>query len=322
MLLNVLLFIQFFSCSQAFFTVEISSPSYQAELYGDVALECRFPPGDGTVPLSVFWGRLQPGQNLVVYNMINGQEDLNSQDFSYRGRVNLKKEELSKGRAVLHISHLRMNDSGRYQCLLEMGSVDYKQTTLTVKASYRNITATILQSCSQPAGQVMLECHAEGFPLAQVHWTDAFGVHLPTASINTSHKMSTDGLFVVMSRAILSASCGEAYSCVYVTDQEKTSASLYLSTTKSSSVSKLSGAVVAVVCILSVALCALVLLVVFKKYTLWSPQGTKRKKHVLGSDKSHQSLSGNTEETAKEGDAYEFQGLQSIQSGQASVLMS
>uniref|UniRef100_A0A8C9U723 Programmed cell death 1 ligand 2 n=1 Tax=Scleropages formosus TaxID=113540 RepID=A0A8C9U723_SCLFO len=196
---------------RSFFTVEISSPSYQAELYGDVALECRFPPGDGTVPLSVFWGRLQPGQNL---------------DFSYRGRVNLKKEELSKGRAVLHISHLRMNDSGRYQCLLEMGSVDYKQTTLTVKASYRNITATILQSCSQPAGQVMLECHAEGFPLAQVHWTDAFGVHLPTASINTSHKMSTDGLFVVMSRAILSASCGEAYSCVYVTDQEKTSASL------------------------------------------------------------------------------------------------
>ncbi|KPP66894.1 hypothetical protein Z043_114563 [Scleropages formosus] len=119
----------------AFFTVEISSPSYQAELYGDVALECRFPPGDGTVPLSVFWGRLQPGQNLVVYNMINGQEDLNSQDFSYRGRVNLKKEELSKGRAVLHISHLRMNDSGRYQCLLEMGSVDYKQTTLTVKGN-------------------------------------------------------------------------------------------------------------------------------------------------------------------------------------------
>ncbi|KAL4594042.1 programmed cell death 1 ligand 1-like [Arapaima gigas] len=273
----------------AIFTVTVSSSSYQAELCGNVTMECRFPPGDGTTPLSLHWNRLEPDRRLVVYQMVNGHEHMNSQDSQYRGRVHVKKEELRHGRAVLQISDLRMSDSGKYQCVVELRGVDYKQTTLAVKASYRNISATALQTCSELGGPMVLECHASGFPLAQVEWTDASGP-LAAASVNTSYEVSADGLYAVTSRAKLNASCGMTYKCTYVTDEEKAAASIFLSASsqeESLTVPKLSSPLLPVGCTVGVVLCVLVVLVVLRKSSLWSPQGTIRKKRISrGSDKS------------------------------------
>ncbi|XP_048835040.1 programmed cell death 1 ligand 1-like isoform X2 [Brienomyrus brachyistius] len=243
--------------SKALFTVEMS-PYYLAELHENVTMECRFPPGDGKAALSVFWDRLSPPPRLEVYKMVDGRNDINSQDPQFRGRVRLQDDELTKGRALLQISDVKINDSGQYQCLVEMGAGDYKQTTLTVQASYRNITATALQGCSLSPTPLLLQCQAAGFPKARVQWTDTSNSALPASRTNTSHTMTQDGLYIVTAQVKVNASCGEMYNCSYITKHNVTSALIYLSAasrTLSRNISTLSVILMLGGALLGMALC-------------------------------------------------------------------
>ena len=126
-------FVKFVLSPSALFTVQVTRPSHQAEFGGNVTMECTFLSGGSEQNLSVFWSRIHPDSFMEVYRMENGKEDLQFQNPRYRGRVQLRRSELKNGRAVLEISNLRINDSGMYQCLMEMGGADYKQTALTVR---------------------------------------------------------------------------------------------------------------------------------------------------------------------------------------------
>ncbi|KAG7477045.1 hypothetical protein MATL_G00089390 [Megalops atlanticus] len=195
----------------ALFTVEVTKPFHLAEFRGNVTMECIFLPGGSEESLSVFWRRILPEPPMEVYKLENGKEDLSSQAPQYRDRVRLLRDELRRGRAALQISHLRINDSGTYQCLVEMGGADYKQTTLTVKASYKSINKSVRRSGRD---EVELLCQSQGYPQASVVWTDGRGRNL-TEEANTTAVISSDQLFHVTSGITVRTS-NNTYTCAFV----------------------------------------------------------------------------------------------------------
>ncbi|XP_018606807.1 programmed cell death 1 ligand 1-like isoform X2 [Scleropages formosus] len=192
---------------QALFTVEVASPSYTAEFSGDVAMECKFGPMDSKSSLSVRWQRILPKPLLRVYNLENGQEDLSFQDSQYRGRVQLMKDKLSSGRAILNISNVKINDSGTYECLVEMVGADFKRTTLTVKASYKSVKKTVRRTGND---EVELSCGSEGYPLAAFVWSDQSGRRFD--ELNASSTVTSDKLFHITSSVIVDTSTNN-YTC-------------------------------------------------------------------------------------------------------------
>ncbi|XP_036385466.1 uncharacterized protein si:ch211-241b2.5 [Megalops cyprinoides] len=195
----------------ALFTVEVTKPFHLAEFRGNVTMECIFLPGGGEESLSVFWRRILPEPPMEVYKLENGKEDLSSQDPQYRDRVRLLRDELRRGRAALQISHLRINDSGTYQCLVEMGGADYKQTILAVKASYKSINKSVRRSGRD---EVELLCQSQGYPQASVVWTDGRGRNL-TEEANTTTVISSDQLFHVTSGITVRTS-NNTYTCAFI----------------------------------------------------------------------------------------------------------
>uniref|UniRef100_A0A8C7J1H7 Programmed cell death 1 ligand 1 n=1 Tax=Oncorhynchus kisutch TaxID=8019 RepID=A0A8C7J1H7_ONCKI len=200
----------------ALFTVEVDSLSHVAEFHGDVTMGCRFQPGGWDPKLSVVWQRVQPLPDVEVYRMDNGQEDLTSQNLQYHGRARLVSEELTNGWAKLHVSSLRINDSGVYRCLVELGGADYKQTTLTVKATYK----TIIKSMQRRGGdEVELACESEGYPLATINWRDK---SLRNIKSNDTVVKTPDQLFHVTSKIMVKYSEKNNYTCALVEKGEAT----------------------------------------------------------------------------------------------------
>ncbi|KAM9516753.1 programmed cell death 1 ligand 1-like isoform 4-T6 [Salvelinus alpinus] len=171
---------------------------------------CRFQPGGQGPNLSVIWHRIWPPPVVEVYRLENRQEDLTSQNPQYRGRVRLVTEEMTNGWAKLEVSMLRINDSGTYQCLVEMAGADYKQTTLTVKASYK----TIVKSMKRRRGdEVELVCESEGYPLATMTWKDR---SLRNIKSNDTTVRTPDQLFQVASKITVKSSDKNNYTCALV----------------------------------------------------------------------------------------------------------
>ncbi|XP_064798133.1 programmed cell death 1 ligand 2-like isoform X2 [Oncorhynchus masou masou] len=198
----------------ALFTVEVDSPFHMAEFRGVVTMGCRFQPGGQGPDLSVIWHRIWPPPVVEVYRLENRQEDLTSQNPQYRGRVRLVTEEMTNGWAKLEVSMLRINDSGTYQCLVEMAGADYKQTTLTVKASYK----TIVKSMKRCRGEeVELVCESEGYPLATMTWKDK---SLGNIKSNDTTVRTPDQLFLVTSTITVKSSDKNNYTCALVEEGE------------------------------------------------------------------------------------------------------
>ncbi|XP_062333530.1 programmed cell death 1 ligand 1 [Osmerus eperlanus] len=192
----------------ALFTVEVEQGSYQAQYQGNVTMGCMFQPGTGD--LTVVWQRVSPGKNLEVYRLEHGKEDLETQDPSFSGRTRLVMEDLASGWARLEITHLGINDSGTYQCLLEMGGADYKQTELSVKASYKAIIQTLERSTM--GGELELGCQSVGYPLASVTWMDGTFQELPS---NVTSVRTPEQLFQVTSKLKVQSSVMNNYTCVF-----------------------------------------------------------------------------------------------------------
>ncbi|KAL4617364.1 programmed cell death 1 ligand 1 isoform X1 [Arapaima gigas] len=196
---------------KALFTVEVSSPSYTAEFRGDVVMECKFSPMNyNASSLSVYWHRIDPMPSLGVYSLQNRQEDFTFPNSHFHGRVQLMKDKLSSGRAILNISNLRINDSGTYQCFVEMVGADYKHTTLTVKASYKSIKKTVRRAGND---EVELSCESEGYPLTTLVWNDQRGRRID--NVNVSSVTTLDQLFHITSSVTVDSSTNN-YTCTVV----------------------------------------------------------------------------------------------------------
>ncbi|XP_056146490.1 programmed cell death 1 ligand 1 [Lampris incognitus] len=193
----------------ALFTVEADYRFYEAEYQGEVELACRFQPVSlhHNHDLKVTWHWLNSTSYLDVYHFDGGVQNLGSR---FQGRVRLLTEELAKGWVKLQMSKLRIDDSGLYQCLVEMEAADYKTLTLSVKASYKTPTKTIKRPAE--GDEVQLKCQSEGYPFHPVIWRDG---DMQLLSSNTTYVTTPDQLFQVTSQIQVRSSVKNNYTCTF-----------------------------------------------------------------------------------------------------------
>lgn len=201
----------------ALFTVEARKSHYIAEYGSDVSMECQFTMD--LVPrvenLNVLWKHIIDKMNSVeVVKYINGKDIEISQDKNNGARMKLLSNELHNGRAILHISNVKMTDAGQYFCIISSVGSDYKVINLDVQAPYKNITSQV-RDVVNSSGETVREvsCQSFGYPEANVTWMvdkeNFTGVH------NISYTLTADRLYSVISVIRIPATSNRKLTCTF-----------------------------------------------------------------------------------------------------------
>ena len=98
--------------------VKVAHSSYQAEVDQNLTLEWTFTPkpDSSLKTLNIFCDMLNDQKDPVLFELQKGVEVPQAQAKEIEGRVQYDKEVLKEGRIRLHVSSLRTEDSGWYQC--------------------------------------------------------------------------------------------------------------------------------------------------------------------------------------------------------------
>ncbi|XP_037615125.1 uncharacterized protein LOC119481879 isoform X4 [Sebastes umbrosus] len=118
MICSILLLLSLTSCVSGAFVVNVTQTSYQAEENHNITLEWMFTTRTSSSSNSLYiycelFAELRPS---VLFHLHEGVEVPESQDEQFTGRVRWDKDVLRDGRIRLHMSRLRINDSGQYEC--------------------------------------------------------------------------------------------------------------------------------------------------------------------------------------------------------------
>ncbi|XP_078100374.1 uncharacterized protein LOC144513237 [Sander vitreus] len=118
MICSILLLIILTSCVSGTFVVHVTQTSYQAEENHDITLEWTFTtnPPSSSNSLYIVCVLLTDLRPSVLFYLHEGVEVPESQDEQFAGRVQWDKDVLREGRLRLHVSRLRTEDSGQYEC--------------------------------------------------------------------------------------------------------------------------------------------------------------------------------------------------------------
>ncbi|XP_074479071.1 programmed cell death 1 ligand 1-like isoform X2 [Sebastes fasciatus] len=138
MICSILLLLSLTSCVSGAFVVNVTQTSYQAEENHDITLEWMFTTRTNSSPnaLSILCRLFADLKNLVLFHLHEGVELPESQNKQFAGRVRWDKDVLRDGRIRLHMSRLRINDSGVYRCeVLTLYGGSYKICHLKVTAA-------------------------------------------------------------------------------------------------------------------------------------------------------------------------------------------
>ncbi|XP_076849129.1 uncharacterized protein LOC143497186 isoform X2 [Brachyhypopomus gauderio] len=175
---------------------------------------CHFSHVQSTEQLSVIWQRIGPGPVAEVYRLERGQQNSNFTDPWFRGRARLVMGELPNLRAVLELSQLRIGDAGTYRCIVRHQDVDYKQTKLTIWGSYTPVNKNLRRIGEE---EVELSCQSQGFPLAEVVWSDGRLQSVMQGSNSTS-ELTSDGTLNVTSWVTVQIDVNSNYTCSFKTE--------------------------------------------------------------------------------------------------------
>ncbi|XP_008849411.1 programmed cell death 1 ligand 1 [Nannospalax galili] len=206
---NIFTFITYCHLLNAF-TITAPKDMYVVESGTNVTIECRFPVSTKLDMLSlvVYWEK----ENKQVIQFVHGKEDLNLQHSSFRERAWLLQDQLSKGTAALHITNVKLQDAGVYCCMISYGGADYKRITLKVNAPYRKINHRI--SVDPVTSEHELTCQAEGYPEAEVIWTNSDHQFLSgKTTVTTSQR--EEKIFNVTSMLRINATANDAFYCTF-----------------------------------------------------------------------------------------------------------
>ncbi|NXQ32466.1 PD1L1 protein, partial [Alaudala cheleensis] len=216
------IFLFYWHCLNALFTVEAPQSVFTVERGNNVTMECTFPV-KGKLEfrdLSVSWEKKD--ELKQVYLLHQGEEDFRSQHSDFRGRIKLLKENLTLGQSLLQISDVKLTDAGVYRCVVVYGGADYKTIHLRVKAPYRIINQEVV---STGHNEWKLTCQSEGHPEAEVIWQNRHYEDL-TDKANTRFETESDQLCRVTSTLTIKSGIDEIFYCIFWNKelQENTSA--------------------------------------------------------------------------------------------------
>ncbi|XP_073791754.1 programmed cell death 1 ligand 1 isoform X9 [Danio rerio] len=200
----------------ASFTVNVPRSTYEAELNGDVRLECVFSALKRSSDITVIWSRVHPKPDVNIYWLDKGKEIHNHTSSAFHKRAQLISHLLRENRAVLHLKKLRIKDSGTYQCIVEGDEVDYKQITLNVTAPFSPVRKSLRKAGED---EVELSCESQGFPSAQVYWSDGQKLNLTLFS-NTSVSSTDEDLILIVSKLKVERELVNNYTCTFIVKGE------------------------------------------------------------------------------------------------------
>ncbi|XP_028750379.1 programmed cell death 1 ligand 1 [Peromyscus leucopus] len=198
------------------FTITAPKDLYVVEYGSNVTIECRFPVGDqlDLYSLVVYWEK----DDKQVLQFVEGMADLRFQHDSFTGRARLPKEQLLQGIAGLQITDVKLQDAGVYCCMISYGGADYKRITLKVNAPYHKINHRI--STNPATSEHELTCQAEGYPEAEVIWTNSNHQSL-SGKITVTSSQSEDKLFNVTSTLRINATANDVFYCTFWRSQSE-----------------------------------------------------------------------------------------------------
>ncbi|KTG40604.1 hypothetical protein cypCar_00012592 [Cyprinus carpio] len=203
--------------ASALFTVSLQESVYEAELHGDVKLVCLFSKVKSFSDLTVIWSRVEPKPAEDVYRLERGTENHNYTSAAFIKRAQLIHEQLNENRAVLLLKKLRIKDSGMYRCIVKEGDDgDYKQVTLNVTAPYTPIKKSIMKTGQD---EVELSCESQGFPSAQVIWSDGQNTNFTEMS-NSSTRSTDEDLIHIISKLTVKRGLVNNYTCSFLVKGE------------------------------------------------------------------------------------------------------
>ncbi|XP_033948631.1 CD276 antigen-like isoform X2 [Pseudochaenichthys georgianus] len=118
MVFVILLLLFLTPCISGTFVVNVTQASYQAEENQNITLEWTFSTRRDTSlrSISTICELHTESRPFVLFHLHQGIESPESQDPQFAGRVQWDKDVLTEGRLTLHVSRLRINDSGFYVC--------------------------------------------------------------------------------------------------------------------------------------------------------------------------------------------------------------
>ncbi|XP_014872847.1 uncharacterized protein LOC106936394 isoform X1 [Poecilia latipinna] len=121
-MISLLLLILSSCLCAATFVVNVTQSSYEAEENHSITLEWTFttrPDSCLSFEFMTFTLITENKKVSVLFHEHGGVEVSQSQDKQFAGRVQSDKELLKDGRIKLHVSKLRINDSGLYLCEIQ-----------------------------------------------------------------------------------------------------------------------------------------------------------------------------------------------------------
>ncbi|XP_074479065.1 uncharacterized protein LOC141760296 [Sebastes fasciatus] len=118
MICSILLLLSLTSCVSGAFVVNVTQTSYQAEENHNITLEWMFTTrtSSSSNSLFIYCEMLAKHKASCLFDLHEGVELPESLDEQFTGRVRWDKDVLRDGRIRLHMSRLRIDDSGRYMC--------------------------------------------------------------------------------------------------------------------------------------------------------------------------------------------------------------
>ncbi|XP_029932321.1 uncharacterized protein LOC115376701 [Myripristis murdjan] len=121
--------------------MNVSQTFHQAKENSDITMEWTFTPVRPLADLNVFcaFWLSDHATSKTLYHLQGGVEHPESQDEQFAGRVQCDEDDLRKGLVRIHLSRLRSEDSGVFQCevFTEDGDGGNGECLLTVTAAKR-----------------------------------------------------------------------------------------------------------------------------------------------------------------------------------------
>ncbi|XP_029931852.1 coxsackievirus and adenovirus receptor homolog isoform X2 [Myripristis murdjan] len=144
-MISILLLVVLTASVCASLSVKVRQISYQAEENSNVMMEWIFRPNLTLTVLNIycaFW-LSDDRTSRTLYHLQDGVEHPESQHEQFAGRVHFDQNDFRNGLIRLHLSRLRSNDSGIYQCQVFSGENEGGSECLL------NVTAARTQSTAE-----------------------------------------------------------------------------------------------------------------------------------------------------------------------------
>ncbi|XP_060907341.1 butyrophilin subfamily 3 member A2-like [Labrus mixtus] len=172
----------------------------------DVILPCQLEPAVDAVSKIVEWGRpdLEP---RFVHVRHEGQNLLDNQNPSYKGRTSVSVDKLRHGDLSLKLSAVRLSDNGVYRCYFPSQK---KQSTVELVVG--SFSPPAITGLDRSTSGVVLQCESLGwYPEPEVLWLDSEGNLLSAGS--TESVRGSDGLYTVSSRVTVERRHNNMFTC-------------------------------------------------------------------------------------------------------------